>query len=423
LITQNILICLVFLNKDNDFELTGLILLDIQASRHRGSEQYQPTRASTQDLPLGEAESIRRAVPSSHSPQKNSGSADNESYAAQADAHPSREVKSMYSFDPDGRDENRHSSMQATVLKRYKSKIESLTKSLESAHFYMNRQEERIAVLEQQLMQESALTGLKYAGQKEINLADAVQETWKLERAEMGKEVELVKAQLANKDSELRQAQALVETLKQDTMRPQETNSASEVSIESLRQEISGLKIELEYLKSNGSASLPADNAKIFADLQYDLESTYASKNELEAQIAALKRNCLIQTVEIKELQDHINGLEKQNKVGEVLRFPPLPGLECIWESLREEAWNEDDASKRLLAADEENQRAQQEIFLLRKNEHRVQQLELVRQQLELMMEAAQREIKALKGAPSSMNTSKQITGQKHTTFWVICYF
>ena len=172
----------------------------------------------------------------------------------------------------------------------------------------------------------------------------------------------------------------------------------------------------MDFLKNNaGASSLTADNAKIFANLQYDLEATYASKNELESQISTLKRDCLIQTVEIKELQDHINGLEKKNKVGEVLLFPPLPGLECIWESLQEEAWNADEASKRFLAADDENQRVQQELFLLRKNEHRVQQLELVRQQSELMLEAAQREIKALKGAPSSMNANKQILGPKHT--------
>jgi hypothetical protein len=387
-----------------------LILIEIEASKGSGLHQR---RATSNDLPLDEPETTRRAVSSSHLSHSISGSADHDGHVTQADVQSSKDVKSIHPYDPDVRDENRHSSMQANVLKRYKSKIESLTKSLESAHFFMNRQEERIAVLEQQLLQESA-AAVNFSGQEETNLAE-VEETWKMERAAMGNELEWLKAQLASKGSELRQALVLFNTLKQDNMRPQEANSTREVSIGNLRQEMAGLKSELDFLKNKGCASaLPADNAKIFADLQHDLEQTYASKNELETQIAVLKRNCLIQTVEIKELQDHIYGLEKQNKAGEILLFPPLPGLECIWESLQEEAWNEDCVMKRLLIADEDNQRFQQEIIFLRKNEHRVQQLELVRQQSKLMLEAAQCEINAFKGAQPSMNATMQSLGQKH---------
>ena len=189
---------------------------------------------------------------------------------------------------------------------------------------------------------------------------------------------------------------------------PNEHANSGDFYVQSLQNEIISLK---RNLQNTGDSNLPPDSVKIFADLQSDLEITYAAKNELEEQVAALKRNNLIQAVEIKELQDHVNGLEKQIRVGEVARFPPLPGLESIWDSVLEEISREGSTAKQLASLDEELQRAQREIQYLRKNEHRLHQLEVMRQQSEMMLEAAHREIRTLKDAPVSMNTSKQSAG------------
>ena len=316
---------------------------------------------------------------------------------------------SAFFLDHEARDESRHSSMQANVLKRYKSKIESLTKSLESAHLYMSKQEEKISSLEQKLLASNESTSS--SNFSTLSSTVGKEQAWQAEKAALLNESENTKNQLVQAEKELKSAQGLIEILKRELSNTA-AHGARDSQIESLQLEISSLKSELQMLKSQGLPNLPADSAKIFADLQFDLEATYAAKNELEAQVAALKRNSLIQVVEIKELQDHVNGLEKQMKAGEVLRFPPLPGLDSVWESLMEEIPDEAAACRMLVAADEEIHRAQREIEYMKKNEHRLQQLEMMRQQSEVMLEAAHREIKALRDAPSSINNvTKQMAG------------
>ena len=309
-------------------------------------------------------------------------------------------------FDYEAKDESRHSSMQAHVLKRYKSKIELLTKSLEAAHIHMNKQAETIVALEEQLLmaKERALPS-----QPSDKMEQTTEDLPSL--AMLLHESEVMRNQLAAKEVDLYQAHNLIKEMKREQSKqelPNEHANAGDFYVQSLQNEIISLK---RNLQNTGDSNLPPDSVKIFADLQSDLEITYAAKNELEEQVAALKRNNLIQAVEIKELQDHVNGLEKQIRVGEVARFPPLPGLESIWDSVLEEISREGSTAKQLASLDEELQRAQREIQYLRKNEHRLHQLEVMRQQSEMMLEAAHREIRTLKDAPVSMNTSKQSAG------------
>eukprot|EP00960_Hanusia_phi_P037036 752665-Hanusia_phi.AAC.3 len=131
-----------------------------------------------------------------------------------------------------------------------------------------------------------------------------------------------------------------------------------------------------------------------------------AKLQELESECASLKRNNVIQAVELqvyelytvhnfpdfctKELHDHISGIEKQTQALQSQQFPPLPPLGIIQEVPFDDMLEEDDKLKAMILADEALGKAQQEITMLKKNDDQ-------RKELEYLYMMAQDEISQLR--------------------------
>ena len=116
-----------------------------------------------------------------------------------------------------------------------------------------------------------------------------------------------------------------------------------------VKGERDGMAARLERGGGGGSE----EGGELVREMKLQLIEKDARIQAMESQCASLKRSSVIQAVELQELHDHLNGLEKQKSLQEVQRFPPLPPLSSIHESPYEQIDDEDGKMKAIMLADE----------------------------------------------------------------------
>eukprot|EP00961_Rhodomonas_salina_P046692 626635-Rhodomonas_salina.2 len=107
--------------------------------------------------------------------------------------------------------------------------------------------------------------------------------------------------------------------------------------------------------------------------MQHQLVEKDKRMRTLERENGDYKRNQMIQAVELQELNDHCQGLEKQVATLQVQTFPTLPPLHSVRETFEED---EDANSVRMAKlANAALRSAEEEIAALKKGEHKRQQV------------------------------------------------
>ncbi|KAJ1474775.1 hypothetical protein T484DRAFT_1831025, partial [Baffinella frigidus] len=182
---------------------------------------------------------------------------------------------------------------------------------------------------------------------------------------------------------------------------------------------------------------LDDDSSGLLREMKLQLIEKDAKIQSLEGQAASLKRNNVIQAVELQELHDHLSGMERQRVAkaaqqalpslttltfpllvaeaaqqasettlftadtndNRAFAFPALPPLDSVRESPLEDADDEDGKMRAILMADEALKRAQGEIAALRVSDER-------RLQLELLLSNAHREAALLREEAARLRAS-----------------
>ena len=260
---------------------------------------------------------------------------------------------------------NAKDDMRANVLKRYKTRIQELSQNLEESQVASAQQGRQVEELTRFLNEkDELLKELREAVSKLTNrLEESSRENYELRR----------------KISE------------QGPIDP----SAKTADDDILSKEVRRLKAELDAVQNQRDiaqlSSLPSDDmSDLLRELKLQIIEKDAKVQDLEGKNASLKRNNVIQAVELQELHDHVAGMEKQKIAMQVQQFPALPPLQSVRESPYETPMDEDEKMTAILLADEVLQKAQDEIAVLKQKDER-------RMQLEVWAEQSQYEIQRLR--------------------------
>ena len=265
--------------------------------------------------------------------------------------------------------ENAKDGLQALVVKRYKTKIQELSQSLEAAQVSCAKQERQVEEMSRFLNEKDELLR---------ELREAVGKlTHKLEES-------------SRENLELRRSAA---QFAQSTSDPSFKSAGGDDS--HLAREVDRLTTELEAMRKERDLAQFSDrtgvedSSDLLRELKLQMIEKDAKVQDLEGKIASLKRSNVIQAVELQELHDHVAGMEKQKMALQVQQFPPLPPLQSVRESPYDATMDDDEKMKAILLADEVLQKAQEEIAMLKQKDER-------RVQLEAWAEQSQQEIQRL---------------------------
>ena len=272
---------------------------------------------------------------------------------------------------------NVRDDMRANVLKRYKTRIQELSQNLEESQIASAQSARQVEELTRFLNEKDEL--LK-------ELREAVSKlTSKLEESSRDN------YELRRKIKEQGPADPL----------------AKSVDDGALSQEVQRLKAELDAMKNQRDiaqmSSLPSDETSdMLRELKLQIIEKDAKVQDLEGKNASLKRNNVIQAVELQELHDHVAGMEKQKIAMQVQQFPALPPLQSVRESPYETPMDEDEKMKAILLADEVLQKAQDEIAVLKQKDERRMQLELWAEQSQYEIQRLRNELAERPAAPEN---------------------
>lgn len=261
---------------------------------------------------------------------------------------------------------NSKDEMRINVVKRYKSKIQELSQSLE---------ETQVASA-QQARQVEEMT--RFVNEKDELLKELREAVGKLTS-------KLEESSRENYDMRRRMNE-------QGHSDPASKSCGGDSA--HLNGEVQRLTTELENMRNQRDiaqlSSLPSDDTSdLLRELKLQIIEKDAKVQDLEGKNASMKRSNVIQAVELQELHDHVAGMEKQKIQLQVQQFPPLPPLQSVRESPYETPMDEDDKMKAIMLADEVLQKAQEEISVLKQKDQR-------RMQLEVWAEQSQHEIQRL---------------------------
>ena len=260
--------------------------------------------------------------------------------------------------------------MRMNVVKRYKSRIQELSQSLEASQVSSAKQARQVEELNRFLN----------------------------EKDELLKELREAVSKLTNKLEESSRENYDMR-LKMNELGPAESSaktSGGETS--SVNREVQRLKMELDAMRNQRDiaqlSSVPSDDASdILREMKLQVIEKDAKIQDLEGKIASLRRSNVIQAVELQELHDHVAGMEKQKMAMQVQQFPPLPPLQSVTESPFETPMDEDDKMKAIMLADEVLKKAQDEIALLKQKDQRRIQLEAWAEQSQLEIQRLRKEL------------------------------
>ncbi len=281
----------------------------------------------------------------------------------------------------DSRDE-----MRVNVVKRYKSKIQELSRILEETQVASYKQARQV----------EELTRFLY------------------EKDELLKELREAVSKLTNKlEESSRENCDLRRKISERGPADPSASPAGGEHVANVNREVQRLTAELHAMRNQRDiaqlSSLPSDDASdLLRELKLQIIEKDAKIQDLEGKNASLKRSNVIQAVELQELHDHVAGMEKQNGALQLQQFPPLPPLQSVRESSYESPMDEDDKMKAIMLADEVLQRAQEEIAVLKQKDERRMQLEVWAEQSHheiqrLRKELAEKQWPSKEGATDSM--------------------
>ena len=281
----------------------------------------------------------------------------------------------------DSRDE-----MRVNVVKRYKSKIQELSRSLEESQVASYKQARQV----------EEFTRFLY------------------EKDELLKELREAVSKLTNKlEESSRENYDLRRRISERGPADPSASPAGGEDVANVNREVQRLTAELHAMRNQRDiaqlSSLPSDDASdLLRELKLQIIEKDAKIQDLEGKNASLKRNNVIQAVELQELHDHVAGMEKQKGALQLQQFPPLPPLQSVRESPYESPMDEDDKMKAIMLADEVLQRAQEEIAVLKQKDVRRMQLEVWAEQSHheiqrLRKELAEKQGPSKEGATDSM--------------------
>jgi hypothetical protein len=258
--------------------------------------------------------------------------------------------------------------LRANVVRKYKSRIQELSQTLERSQNDLFQQKREVEDLRRSVMEKdellraqretmSRLTAKLEEGNVQSN--DTRRELWEAQQ-----QVRALQHQLTDRDRggpDSHTSLRIADSLREDVAR--------------LTKELATVRTERDNLLVRGPAS-GENSSELVREMKLQLIEKDAKIQAMESQCASLKRSSVIQAVELQELHDHLAGLEKQKNLQEIQRFPPLPPLSSIKESPYEQYEDEDGKMRAIMLADEALHNAQQEIAILKQSDERRQQLE-----------------------------------------------
>ncbi|EKX43582.1 hypothetical protein GUITHDRAFT_110387 [Guillardia theta CCMP2712] len=249
-------------------------------------------------------------------------------------------------------DDDENSEDRTSTIRNYKTRIQELSYELEEAHVSTAQHSKKLEEL------------FRLSSQKDETIKE-------------------LKDTVRSLHLKLEQASTNVLPDSEQTAYKSEDNA----KIAELMSENNKLRQELERLSLHDRQ---VDDLPEVREYKLQLIEKSAKLQELESECASLKRNNVIQAVELQELHDHISGMEKQTQALQNQLFPPLPPLGIIQEVPFDDLLEEDDKLRAMILADEALGKAQQEITMLKQNENQ-------RKELEYLYMIAQDEISQLR--------------------------